>query len=110
MKDSNVLPLKYCRKMLGSWANVQIYEKMIKKDVQMYDINKPFFSYRLIGYSKYHRPTSFGFELEVQTLRNISRPLKTSCRPYSARGNVSCMHPMSLSHLLKMYGLDPALN
>ena len=73
----------------------QIEAKWQKLDTQTYEVlNKPFFSYR---YSKYHRPTSFGFELDVQTLRNISRPLKTSCHPYIARGNVYLINPMSLS-------------
>jgi hypothetical protein len=57
-------------------------------------VSVPFLPYR---YSKYHRPTSFGFQLDVHTFRNISRPLKTSCHPYIARGKVSLIKSISLS-------------
>ena len=45
----------------------------------------------------YHLPIKRGFEFEVHTLRNRMQALKTSCKPYTAKGNVSFAKSINLS-------------
>lgn len=54
----------------------------------------PFDSYKCC---KYHLPIILGSEFEVQSFKYRIYPLYASWSPYTAKGNVQFMNPISLS-------------
>ena len=54
----------------------------------------PFDSYKCC---KYHLPIILGSEFEVQSFKYSIYPLYASWSPYTAKGNVQFMNPISLS-------------
>ena len=54
----------------------------------------PFDSYKCC---KYHLPIILGSEFEVQSFKYSIYPLYASWSPYTAKGNVEFMNPISLS-------------
>ena len=59
--------------------------------------------------SKYHLPMSLVSELDVHIFRYKIYPLKTSCKPYMANGNMSFLKPLTYhGHPQNVCDLNPA--